>query len=201
MVIPLPPLFVLRNLCMFPKSARIRRMLWSLTKYILKTISIKYDKIITFFPLIVNKAVLSFAKLHKSCFHFSQTKSSDFIFNQSKSSDFISANQNPAILFQPIKIIKSLFVSPIKKFFEFFFIRIFSWFIFWTVLSLFVFMLCCFFLFLLHLCHPVRQTRQMLYVAGKLNKTWDCDEHFFGQVNTRTGCYQLPLFRCTILHR
>ena len=35
----------------------------------------------------------------------------------------------------------------------------------------------------------------------KLNKTPDCDEHLFGQINTCTGRYQLPLFRCTILHQ
>ena len=34
----------------------------------------------------------------------------------------------------------------------------------------------------------------------KLNNTRDCDEHFFGQVSTRTGCYQLPIFRCTNVH-
>ena len=35
----------------------------------------------------------------------------------------------------------------------------------------------------------------------KLNKTRDCDEHLFGQVNTCTGRYQLPIFRCTFVHQ
>ena len=34
----------------------------------------------------------------------------------------------------------------------------------------------------------------------KLNYRRDCDEHLFGQVSTRTGRYQLLVFRCTNVH-
>ena len=42
----------------------------------------------------------------------------------------------------------------------------------------------------------------MLYVAVscKLNNTQVCNEHLFRQVSTRTGRYQLPIFRCTNVH-
>ena len=34
----------------------------------------------------------------------------------------------------------------------------------------------------------------------KLKNTRDCDKHLLGQVSTCTGHYQLPIFRCTIVH-
>ena len=34
----------------------------------------------------------------------------------------------------------------------------------------------------------------------KLNNTLVYDEHLFGQVSTRTGRYQLLIFRCTNVH-
>ena len=41
------------------------------------------------------------------------------------------------------------------------------------------------------------------FVVGccKMNNTQVCDEHLFGQVNTPTGCYQLPILRCTNVHQ
>ena len=48
---------------------------------------------------------------------------------------------------------------------------------------------------------PTPMTAQGCVVCCcKLNNTGDCDEHLFGQVRTRTGCYQLPIFRCTNVH-
>ena len=43
---------------------------------------------------------------------------------------------------------------------------------------------------------------QLLVVCCcKLNNTWICDEHLFGQVSTCKGRYQLPIFRGAIMHQ
>ena len=43
---------------------------------------------------------------------------------------------------------------------------------------------------------------QLLYVAvGQIIYETVCDGHLFEQVSTRTGHYQLPIIRCTIVHR
>ena len=62
---------------------------------------------------------------------------------------------------------------------------------------------------------PGQNNRGLLYKLGRLCKcdtlglllksTHRCNKkfnkiEFFGQVSTRTGCYQLPIFRCTNVH-
>ena len=42
--------------------------------------------------------------------------------------------------------------------------------------------------------------RFIVVCCCKLNNTCVCDEHFFRQVSTRTGRYQLPIFCCTNVH-
>ena len=66
----------------------------------------------------------------------------------------------------------------------------------------------------LHKCAPVKIRSPIIICEGiriqllspivvcccKLNNTWDCDEHLFGQVSTCTGGYQLLIFCCKIVH-
>ena len=40
----------------------------------------------------------------------------------------------------------------------------------------------------------------MLYVAVSQIIQEFCDEHLFGQANKSTGCYKMPVFRCTNVH-
>ena len=49
-------------------------------------------------------------------------------------------------------------------------------------------------------CKETRTVKTCVVCCCKLNNTRDCDEHLFGQVSTRTGCYRLPRFRCTNVH-